>query len=389
MSKYNIYFPLSTYSGILLLFLVSTTTAFGQNKFTISGTMKDKTNGETLIGASIFLRENPSAGAVTNVYGFYSVTLPQGSYTIEYSYLGYEKVVKEVALKSNVTIDIELPVLSRVLDEVKIVDESRISSASNFEMSVNKLDIKTIQKLPALMGEVDIVKSLQFLPGVSQVGEGSSGFNVRGGSVGQNLVLLDEAPVYNSSHMLGFFSVFNPDAVKDVKLYKGAIPAEYGGRISSVLDVRLKEGNNKKTEVDGGVGFIFSRLAVQGPLVKDKSSYLIAVRRSYIDGLSTLLTSNNFGLNFYDITLKTNYTLNQKNRLYLSGFFGRDNFGLSDDAKFNWGNKSGTLRWNTVINSKLFANVSAVFSNYNYNLGFNQDENNKYSWSSSWIFRRS
>ncbi|WP_414617442.1 carboxypeptidase-like regulatory domain-containing protein [Dyadobacter sp. 32] len=229
MSKYNIYFPLTTYSGILLLFLVSTTTAFGQNKFTISGTMKDKTNGETLIGASIFLRENPSAGAVTNVYGFYSVTLPQGSYTIEYSYLGYEKVVKEVALKSNVTIDIELPVLSRVLDEVKIVDESRISSASNFEMSVNKLDIKTIQKLPALMGEVDIVKSLQFLPGVSQVGEGSSGFNVRGGSVGQNLVLLDEAPVYNSSHMLGFFSVFNPDAVKDVKLYKGAIPAEYGG----------------------------------------------------------------------------------------------------------------------------------------------------------------
>ncbi len=383
MSKYNFYFPLSTYSGILLLFLVSTTTAFGQNKFTITGTMKDKTNGETLIGASIFLRENPSAGAVTNVYGFYSVTLPQGSYTIEYSYLGYEKVVKEVALKSNVTIDIELPVLSRVLDEVKIVDESRISSASNFEMSVNKLDIKTIQKLPALMGEVDIVKSLQFLPGVSQVGEGSSGFNVRGGSVGQNLVLLDEAPVYNSSHMLGFFSVFNPDAVKDVKLYKGAIPAEYGGRISSVLDVRLKEGNNKKTEVDGGVGFIFSRLAVQGPLVKDKSSYLIAVRRSYIDGLSTLLTSNNFGLNFYDITLKTNYTLNQKNRLYLSGFFGRDNFGLSDDAKFNWGNKSGTLRWNTVINSKLFANVSAVFSNYNYNLGFNQDENNKYSWSSS------
>ena len=376
-------FPLCAYSGILLLFIAAATTALGQSKFTVSGTMKDKANGETLIGASIFVKESQSAGAFTNVYGFYSITLPKGSYTIEYSYIGYEKIVKELVLTSNVTVDIELPALSRTLDEVKIVDESRISASRNFEMSVNKLDIKTIQKLPALMGEVDIVKSLQFLPGVSQVGEGSSGFNVRGGSVGQNLVLLDEAPVYNSSHMLGFFSVFNPDAVKDVKLYKGAIPAEYGGRISSVLDVRLKEGNNKKTEIDGGVGFIFSRLAVQGPLVKDKASYLIAVRRSYIDGLAKLLTSNNFGLNFYDITLKTNYTLNQKNRLYLSGFFGRDNFGLSDDAKFNWGNKSGTLRWNTVINSKLFANVSAVFSNYNYNLGFNQDENNKYSWSSS------
>jgi len=383
MSKYFIYFSPGAYCGIFLLVLAAAATAMGQNKFTISGTMKDKSNGETLIGASIYVKQSPSSGAVTNAYGFYSITLPQGLYTIEYSYIGYEKIVKDIDLDGNATVNVELPVLSRVLDEVKIVDESRISTSRNFEMSVNKLDIKTIQKLPALMGEVDIVKSLQFLPGVSQVGEGSSGFNVRGGSVGQNLVLLDEAPVYNSSHMLGFFSVFNPDAVKDVKLYKGAIPAEYGGRISSVLDVRLKEGNNKKTEVDGGVGFIFSRLAVQGPLVKDKSSYLIAVRRSYIDGLSTLLTSNNFGLNFYDITLKTNYTLNQKNRLYLSGFFGRDNFGLSDDAKFNWGNKSGTLRWNTVLSSKLFANVSAVFSNYNYNLGFNQDENNKYSWSSA------
>ncbi|MBE9463850.1 carboxypeptidase-like regulatory domain-containing protein [Dyadobacter subterraneus] len=383
MSKYFISFSPGAYCGIFLLVLAAAATATAQNKFTISGTMKDKSNGETLIGASIYVKQSPSSGAVTNAYGFYSITLPQGSYTIEYSYIGYDKIVKELVLTSNLTANIELPVSSRVLDEVKIVDESRISTSRNFEMSVNKLDIKTIQKLPALMGEVDIVKSLQFLPGVSQVGEGSSGFNVRGGSVGQNLVLLDEAPVYNSSHMLGFFSVFNPDAVKDVKLYKGAIPSEYGGRISSVLDVRLKEGNSKKTEVDGGVGFIFSRLAVQGPLVKDKSSYLIAVRRSYIDGLSTLLTSNNFGLNFYDITLKTNYTLNQKNRLYLSGFFGRDNFGLSDDAKFNWGNKSGTLRWNTVLNSKLFANVSAVFSNYNYNLGFNQDENNKYSWSSA------
>ncbi len=367
----------------MLLLLLASLAAHGQSKFTISGTIKDASNGETLIGATVFVIENQSAGAVTNAYGFYSTTLPQGKYNIEYSYMGFDKVVKQVDLHANLTLDIALPPLSKVLDEVKIVDESRVSGAKNFEMSVNKLDIKTIQKLPALMGEVDVVKSLQFLPGVSQVGEGSSGFNVRGGSVGQNLVLLDEAPVYNSSHMLGFFSVFNPDAVKDVKLYKGAIPSEFGGRVSSVLDVRLKEGNNKKTEVDGGVGFIFSRLAIQGPIVEDKSSYLIAVRRSYVDALSTLLTSNNFGLNFYDVTVKTNYTLNKKNRLYLSGFLGRDNFGLSDDAKFNWGNKSATLRWNSVINSKLFSNVSAVFSNYNYNLGFDQDENNKYDWKSS------
>lgn len=367
----------------LLLFFFATMLARGQGKFTISGTIKDLSNGETLIGATVFVLQDQSNGAVSNAYGFYSVTLPKGTYTVEYSYMGFQKIVKEIELGSNLTIDVALPPLSTTLEEVRIVDESRNSGARSLDMSVNKLDIKMIQKLPALMGEVDVIKSLQFLPGVSQVGEGSSGFNVRGGSVGQNLVLLDEAPVYNSSHMLGFFSVFNPDAVKDVKLYKGAIPSEFGGRVSSVLDVRLKEGNNKKTEVEGGIGFIFSRLAVQGPLVEDKASYLIAVRRSYIDALSTLLTSNNFGLNFYDITLKTNYTLNQKNRLYLSGFFGRDNFGLSDDAKFNWGNKSGTLRWNSVINSKLFSNVSAVFSNYNYNLGFNEDANNTYDWKSS------
>lgn len=357
--------------------------SFAQGKYTVSGILRDSTNGETLIGASVSVRESKGSGSVTNSYGFYSVTLPAGRYTFEFSSVGFVRVVKQIDLHANIDLNIGLPVVASVLEEVKIVDESRNSTAKSFEMSVSKLDIKTIQKLPALLGEVDIVKSLQFLPGVSQVGEGSSGFNVRGGSVGQNLVLLDEAPVYNSSHMLGFFSVFNPDAVKDVKLYKGAIPSQFGGRISSVLDVHLKEGNMKKTEVEGGVGFIFSRLAVQGPIVPDKSSFLVAVRRSYIDGLSTLLTSNNFGLNFYDVTLKTNYKLNNKNFLYLSGFLGRDNFGLSDDAKFNWGNKSATLRWNSLISNKLFSNVSAVFSNYNYKLGFNEDDDNNYTWSSS------
>jgi hypothetical protein len=356
---------------------------YGQTKFTISGTLKDSTNGEAIIGGTVLVKETKS-GMSSNVYGFYSITLPSGNYTIEYTSVGYKKIEKRIDLTQNRQLTINLSPLVQNLTEVTVVNQNSGSvNVNSIDMSVNKLDIKTIQKLPALLGEVDIVKSLQFLPGVSQVGEGSSGFNVRGGSVGQNLVLLDEAPIYNSSHMLGFFSVFNPDAVKDVKLYKGAIPAQYGGRTSSVLDVRLKEGNQKKTEVDGGIGFIFSRLAVQGPLIKDKASFLIAARRSYIDAIASVLTGNKFGLNFYDLTLKANYTLNPKNRVYLSGFLGRDNFGVSEAATFNWGNKSATLRWNSVINSKLFANVSAIFSNYNYNLGFNQDDNNKYKWHSS------
>lgn len=377
--------PHAAHCFILFILMVLTLSggAFGQARYTISGTVKDSTNGETLIGASILSKE-AKTGTATNSYGFYSITLPVGQYRIEFTSVGYSTIVKNIDLKANLQIDVDLPSKVQSLQEVKIVDKSvGGANARNIEMSVNRLDIKTIQKLPALLGEVDIVKSLQFLPGVSQVGEGSSGFNVRGGSVGQNLVLLDEAPVYNSSHMLGFFSVFNPDAVKDVKLYKGAIPSQFGGRTSAVLDVRLKEGNMKKTEVEGGVGFIFSRLSVQGPLVKDKSSFLIAARRSYIDAVASAVTGDKFGLNFYDVTLKSNYIINDKNRVYLSGFLGRDNFGLSDDAKFNWGNKSATLRWNSLITNKLFSNVSAIFSEYNYNLAFNQDANNQYAWHSS------
>lgn len=369
---------------IFLMIILEQRDGYTQSKYTIDGIVKDAADGETLIGVNIFIRET-GQGVVSNAYGFYSLTLPAGSYTVEYSFIGYVKVIRTIQLDKNLKLNIELQEQSSQLEEIEIVaeDEARSLSIKSVEMSTNKLDIKTIQKLPALLGEADIVKSLQFLPGVSQAGEGSSGFNVRGGSTGQNLVLLDEAPVYNSSHMLGFFSVFNPDAVKEVKLYKGAIPASYGGRTSAVLDVRMKEGNSKQVEVNGGVGLIFSRLSVEGPLVKDKSSFIVAARRSYIDVLAKPFLDGGVGLNFYDVTLKTNYTLNQKNRLYVSGYLGRDNFSLSDDAIFNWGNKTATVRWNSIISSKLFANFSGVYSNYDYTLGFEEDEANSFDWNSS------
>ncbi len=369
---------------LLLFFNTNTKKALAQTKFTVDGVIKDASDGETLTGVTILIKET-GGGTVSNVYGFYSITLPAGAYTLEYSFVGYEKAVHHIILDKSQKVNIEMLGQSKQLEEITVVaeTESRALNVKSVEMSTNKLDIKTIQKLPALLGEVDVVKSLQFLPGVSQVGEGSSGFNVRGGSTGQNLVLLDEAPVYNSAHMLGFFSVFNPDAVKDVKLFKGAIPANYGGRTSGVLDVRMKEGNMKQLEVNGGVGLIFSRLSVEGPLQKDKSSFIVAARRSYIDVLAKpFLSNSNFGLNFYDLTLKTNYTLNHKNRIYLSGYLGRDNFNFSDDAGFNWGNRTATIRWNSVLSNRLFLNISAVYSKYDYELGISEDSNNAYAWNS-------
>jgi hypothetical protein len=368
----------------VFLFLAFNVSAQTPNKFTISGYIKDASNGEALIGASVFVTET-KGGGVTNEYGFYSITLPSASYTLHYSYVGYATITKLIALDKNVRADIELSGEAEQLQEVVVQAEAEQANVQNLEMSTNKLDIKTIQKIPSFLGEADLIRSLQLLPGVSTVGEGAGGFNVRGGSVGQNLILLDEAPVYNSSHMLGFFSVFNPDAVKDVKLYKGAIPARYGGRLSSLLDVRMKEGNSKKLEVTGGIGTIFSRLAIEAPLIKDKASFIIAVRRSYIDILArpfVKLLQDGGALNFYDITLKTNYNINPKNRVYLSGYFGRDNFKFDKGQGFSWGNATATLRWNHIFNDRLFSNFTAVYSNYDYSLQFGRDEKDSFKWNS-------
>src|SRR5258706_15027258 len=336
-----------------------------QQKFTIDGYVRDIDNGEAMIGATVYVQELKT-GTTTNEYGFYSITIPSANYILKFSYLSYITETKEISLDKNMRFDIELQSETTQLQEVQVTDEKEGPAALSPEMSTNKMDITIIKKIPAFLGEVDIIKSILLLPGVSTVGEGASGFNVRGGSVGQNLVLLDEAPVYNASHLLGFFSVFNPDAVKDVKLYKGAIPAKYGGRISSILDVRMKEGNSKKFEVSGGVGTIFSRVAVEGPLIKDKASFIIAARRSYIDVLALPFVQslqNGAGLNFYDLTVKTNYNISQRDHVYLSGFFGRDNFLFDRNQGFNWGNATGTLRWNHIFNRRLFANLTGVYIN--------------------------
>lgn len=369
----------------MLTFFVSICLVSAQENFTISGYITDYESGETLIGATALVKELGN-GAVSNEYGFYSISVPEGSYTLEFSYIGFGNIIKSVSLSANYKLDVELGEMKNELAEVVVTAKEEDSNVREVSMSVNKLDITTIKSMPTLLGEVEIIRSLQLLPGVNSVGEGATGFNVRGGSIDQNLILLDEAPVYNSSHLFGFFSVFNPDAVKDVKLYKGGIPSRYGGRLSSILDVRMKEGNKKKLNINGGVGFIFSRLSVEAPIIKDKSSLIVAARRSYIDVLAKPFLSeslNGSELNFYDLTLKTNYDINDKNRLFISGYFGRDNFGFGDQAGFNWGNKTGTIRWNHLFSERLFSNLTFYFSDYDYQIKFGNDSQNKFDWNAS------
>ncbi len=370
---------------ITLLTVLACLFSNAQEKFTINGYVKDAANGEALIGATVLVKEI-NGGNITNVYGFYSITVPPGDYTIEYRYIGFLAQTQQITLSSNQRIDVELAEEGVQLAEVVVTAEPEDENVSSVEMSVSKMDIKTINKIPSFLGEVDVIKSIQLLPGVTSVGEGASGFNVRGGSVGQNLVLLDEAPVYNSSHMLGFFSVFNPDAVKDVKLYKGGIPARFGGRLSSVLDIRMKEGNNKKYEVNGGIGTIFSRLAIEGPIKKEKASFIIAGRRSYIDILARPFTNafdNGAGLYFYDLTTKANYNISDKDRIYLSGYFGRDVFNFDDRQGINWGSKTATFRWNHLFNDRIFSNLTFYLSDYDYELAFGENDRDKFEWTSN------
>ncbi len=352
--------------------------------YTISGYIRDKASAELLIGSTVFIKET-GTGAQANVYGFYSITLPPGKYTLEYRSVGYASQVISVELIKNEEINIELSSDDVELKEIVIEGVREDRNVTSTEMSTVSIDINTIKKVPAFLGETDIIKSIQLLPGVSTVGEGASGFNVRGGSVGQNLVLLDEAPVYNSSHLLGFFSVFNPDAVKDVKLYKGGIPARYGGRIASILDIRMKDGNSKDLGVEGGIGTIFARLAVEGPTIKDKGSFIIAARRSYIDVLAKPFTDvldDGAALNFHDLTFKTNYRFNQNNTMYLSAYLGRDKFLFDANQGFSWGNKTATLRWNHLFAPKVFSNFTAFFSDYDYSLEIGETDLDKFEWDS-------
>ncbi|UII79069.1 TonB-dependent receptor [Flagellimonas sp. CMM7] len=371
------YRPIRLLIGLCLL--LGSTLSHAQSNFTISGNVTDKMNGETLFGTSIFLK-GTTIGAITNEYGFYSISAPKGSYTLVFSHMGYQEITMEVVLDKNQKIDIEVQESSTQLDEVEVTaEEPERAILRKPEMSVSKLNIKTVKQMPVVLGEVDVIKSLQILPGVTNNGEGSSGFHVRGGAVDQNLVLLDEAIIYNTSHMLGFFSVFNADAVKDLKLYKGGIPAKFGGRVSSVLDVRQKDGNSKNFALTGGVGVISSRLAAEGPMFNNKGSFLVAGRGSYAHLLLKLAGEKN-SVSFYDLNLKTNYSLNKNNKLYLSGYFGRDVFDFDGSFSSSYGNASGNLRWNHIFNDRLFSNLSLIYSKYDYELGIDDFD---FDWISS------
>jgi len=361
---------------LTLLFLLLFTVAFSQEKVTLSGIVKDQKSNETLIGVTIsFQNSTTTRTSLTNEYGFYSISLPKGEYRIEINSLSFDGFSEVISLESNTKKDLFLIEKSNEIEQVVVAGNSKKLQIDKPEMSVNKLTISQIKSMPAILGEVDVIKSILTLPGVTNAGEGQSGFNVRGGAADQNLILLDEATIYNSSHLFGFFSVFNADAIKDLKLYKGGIPARFGGRVASVLDIYQKEGNSKKFGMNGGIGLISSRILAEGPIVKDKGSFLVAGRSSYAH-LFLKLADNNNTAYFYDLNTKINYKLNENNNLFLSGYFGRDVFSLNNQFINTYGNSVLNVRWNHLFNDKLFSNASFIYSDYYYGLtldfiGFN------------------
>lgn len=352
----------------IIFFILFQTVAFAQKNVTFNGSVRDEATGETLIGATIILNSTKQIGATTNAYGYYSINLPPGNYDLTVSYVGYSSLIKKISFTQDTNLDFKLSA-SNNLDEIIVNAEKGNNNVVNPQMGVEKLNIKDIKNIPVLFGERDILKTLQLLPGIKSAGEGNSGFYVRGGSTDQNLILLDEAPVYNASHLLGFFSTFNSDAIKDVTVYKGGMPAQYGGRLASVLDIRMNDGNKKDYTVEGGIGLISSRLKVEGPIKTEKSSFMISGRRTYADAflaLSSDTSIKNSTLYFYDLNAKTNFFINDKNTIFLSGYFGRDKLGLNQAFGFEWGNATATFRWNHLYTNRLFSNSSIIYSNYNY-----------------------
>ena len=365
-----------------ILLLLLSVSSFAQAKFTLSGYVNDE-KGEALPGVYAVV-PNTTMGAVTNIYGFYSLTLPAGTYTIRYSFVGFQSSDSEINLTENRKVNITLLPVSSEIDAVTITAARKDQNVREISMSNIELPSKVIKKIPNLMGEVDIIKSIQLLPGVQSSVEGSSGFYVRGGNADQNLILLDGAGVYNPSHLFGFFSVFNGDAVKNIELYKGGIPAEFGGRLSSVLDVRMNEGNTQKIRGSAGIGMISSRVTLEGPIIKDKMSFILTARRTYMEVLRPFITdttAKKSNLYFFDLNAKVNLQLNENNRIFLSGYFGRDINDFGDMFEMNFGNATGTVRWNHVYKDKLFSNLTLIFSDFNYNLGVPQGEM-AFSWRS-------
>ena len=340
--------------------------AFSQEKYTVSGTVYDNSSNETLIGVSVYFPEL-NAGTTTNEYGFYSLTIPEGTYKIQISYLGFSTIIETINLSEKLTKNFNLKEEAESLGEIIIQADIEKINIRSPQMSVNKLTSASIKQIPVVLGEADVIKSLILLPGVTSAGEGASGFNVRGGAADQNLILLDEAIVFNSSHLFGFFSVFNPDVIKDVKLYKGGIPARFGGRLSSVLDIYQKEGNSKEFNVTGGIGLVSSRLLVEGPIEKEKSSFVVAGRASYAHLFLPLFDNDNKAY-FYDLNGKFNYRIDEQNNIFLSTYFGKDVFGVSDNFVNEYGNTVVNLRWNHLFSDKIFSNLSLIYSDYFYGL---------------------
>ena len=361
-------------SFFILTFL--STTSLAQDKVVLSGTVKDSQTGESIIRAIIRVKELPNIGVFSNEYGFYSISLAKGNYTISVSQVGYEMYTNNIQIDSSIINNIQLSA-NNLLKEVVVESSKKNNNLTKAQMGTETLNMVAISKVPVIFGEKDILKTLQLLPGVKSAGEGNSGYYVRGGAADQNLILLDEAPVYNASHLLGFFSTFNSDAIKDATLIKGNSPAIYGGRLSSVLDVKMKEGNNKDYVVNGGLGLISSRVSIEGPIQNDKSSFILSGRRTYADMFlkATEKFKDNI-LYFYDLNMKANYTINAKNKIYLSGYFGKDELGLGDAFGIDWGNKTGTIRWNKIMSNKLFLNTSLIYSDYNYNVKLKNGETN-------------
>jgi hypothetical protein len=359
-----------------MLFFFQVQFSFGQDKFVLNGNIKDQATGEAIIRAVIRIEELPSLGVLSNEYGFYAISLPRGKYTLVISQLGYEKYKEGIQLDSNLNLTILLKP-ANTLREVVVESGRKNDNLLKPQMGTETLNLNAISKVPVIFGEKDLLKTIQLLPGVKSAGEGNSGFFVRGGGADQNLILLDEAPVYNATHLLGFFSTFNSDAIKDATIIKGNSASQYGGRLSSVLDVKMKEGNNQDYVVNGGIGLISSKVSVEGPLQKNKSSFILSGRRTYADMFlkATEKFKDNI-LYFYDLNAKANYQIDAKNKIYVSGYFGRDELGLGQEFGIDWGNKTGTIRWNRIISNKLFLNTSLIYSDYNYNVKLKNGETN-------------
>ncbi|MFW2477487.1 MAG: TonB-dependent receptor, partial [Sediminibacterium sp.] len=372
-------------TSFLVFFISLSTLVSAQEKVTLNGYLKDSLTGETLIGANILIT-GEGRGVQSNQYGFYSITLNKGAYKILVSFIGYQSKEINIDLQNDQQQNILLLPNAAVINNVVVIGRRRDNNVKTAQMGKIELSVNTAKALPALLGEVDLLKTLQLLPGVRNAGEGNAGFYVRGGGPDQNLIMLDDAVVYNTGHLFGFFSIFNADAIKNVTLIKGGMPAQYGGRLSSVVDVAMKEGNINKTQVDAGIGLIASRFSIQGPLKKNKASYMLSARRTYIDMLTKpfIKKDNEFygsGYYFYDLNAKMNYRFSEKDILYLSGYFGRDQFNFNNSKRsfaidIPWGNSTATLRWNHVFNKKLFANTTAVYNDYKFQLTGRQNDFN-------------